>query len=102
MDRVNEKLQENSSEVEVQVEKKKSVPDEMSNDEPLTVPEKELEVRDHSVILDTDAASIHKCFSTSGKLYKDFAGLDPEFFFRIKRKIATSTSTEEAGTKFAI
>lgn len=70
----NEELQENSSEVE-------SVPDEMSNDEPLTVPEKEFEVKDHSVILDTVAASIHKCFSTSGKLYNDLAALIQDFSF---------------------
>lgn len=64
----NEKLQENSSEVAVPAEKKKSVPDEMSNDEPLTVPKKEFEVRDHSVILDTVAASVYKCFSTTFSL----------------------------------
>ncbi len=89
----NELLEKEDSEMEVEValpekrvKKKKIMPREVAEDEPLTVAERDFEVTTHNVIMDTVTQSIHERFAVSGKLCSDFACLDPKNFPEVKDK----------------
>ena len=63
---------------EKRVRKKKRMPGELLDDEPVASSDAAFEVNVHNVILDTVAASIDRRFSANAKLASDFACLDPK------------------------
>ncbi|XP_051992935.1 uncharacterized protein LOC127651233 isoform X2 [Xyrauchen texanus] len=71
---------------EKRVKKKKIMPGELAEDEPLTAAERDFEVTIHNVIMDTVTQSIHERFAVSAKLCSDFASLDPKNFPEVRDK----------------
>lgn len=71
---------------EKRVKKKKIMPRELAEDEPLTAAERDFEVTIHNVIMDTVTQSVHERFAVSGKLWSDFACLDPKNFPEVRDK----------------
>ena len=69
---------------EKRVRKKKRMPGEILDDEPVASSDAAFEVNVHNVILDTVAGSMDRRFSANAKLASDFACLDPKNFPEIR------------------
>ena len=69
---------------EKRVRKKKRMPGEVLDDEPVASSDAAFEVNVHNVILDTVAGNMDRRFSANAKLASDFACLDPKNFPEIK------------------
>lgn len=71
---------------EKRVKKKKIMPGELAQHEPLKASEREFEVNVHNVIMESITQSIHERFTASGKLCSNFACLDPKNFPEVRDK----------------
>lgn len=98
----NERLHEAECDLEVQAElsqkrarKKRRMPGELQEDEPVASSYAAFEVNVHNVILDTVSGSLEKRFAANGKLASDFACLDPKNFPQIKRDGLPSSSFQQ-------
>ena len=101
---INKKRQEVEDDIEFEMEttlphkrvgKRKMMPCEEAEDEPLTDVERAYKVNVHNVIEDTVNESINQRFLSHGTVYADFALLDPKNFAQICSGSLSGTALQE-------
>ncbi|KAJ4933945.1 hypothetical protein JOQ06_006753 [Pogonophryne albipinna] len=80
---------------EKRVRKKKSMPGEVAQDEPVSDAERNYNIKAHNVILDTVTDSLQRRYAANAVLCSDFACMDPKHFPQIRSKGLQKVALEE-------
>lgn len=80
---------------EKRVKKKKAMPGELAQDEPLPDADTDFKIKVHYVILDIIKESIHRRFAASAVLCSEFACMDPKNFKHMREDGLQETALQE-------